>query len=255
MKSSKSRSSPDGYGRLSAATMTTNPLGGTFRGPICIACIFALALLAACQSPIEKHRAAIESVYGQLRVLDATVRDAPPLQEDSIDTGGARIVLEGTDPNALFVAWVHLATPEKAGPYGTGTKHTDPIQTCGMALTGQTQFRTEDVVASHLQQCAGAEYAFVLRTQGVEYPKISDEQNLTYSPGWYDGEVRLYRLADGAPLGGFRVSARNGEEIGVYVGKYGAAAEITNALSREIDDQIDAQIVEGLRKFVPGSVP
>jgi hypothetical protein len=123
-----------------------------------------------------------------------------------------------------------------------------------MALAGQPPaFRQEAEIAAHLQQCARAEYVFVLRTLGVEYAKLVDDT--TFQPGFYDGEVRLYRLADGADLGGFRVGARNGDEITVAVGQYGADASAAVALNDEVKEAIQRQIDEGLREQVPGVVP
>lgn len=227
-------------------------------GHAALAALCAAVLgLAGCQKPpLEQHRAGIEATYAKLRTLEAKVRDAPPLAEDArIDAGGARVVLTGPDANAIYLAWVHLGKPETAGPYGTGAEaYTPPVQTCAMAMAGQPPtFRQEAEIAAHLQQCARAEYAFVLRTLGVEYAKLVDEQS--FQPGFYDGEVRLYRLADGADLGGFRVSARNGDEISVYVGKYGAAAEVSNALNDEIKTAVQSQIDERLREQVAGVLP
>ena len=195
----------------------------------------AALVLAACSgpTPLEQHRAGIEATYAKLRALDAPVRDAAPLADDArIDSAGARVVLTGPDANALYVASEHLATPEKAGPYGTGTEaYTPPVQTCGMVLAGQPPtYRQEPEIAAHLQQCANAEYAFVLRSREVVFAKLVDET--TFQPGIYDGEVRLYRLADGADLGGFRVSARNGDDIAVVVGQYGAEARRTSRSMR-----------------------
>ena len=207
-----------------------------------LAAAATLALLAAaCQSPIEKHSENIEKVFDQLRMLDAAVTSAPPLAEDRIDTGGARVVLEGDGANALFIVDVHLADPMQAGPYGTGAEYAVPIQTCARALVGQTPFHTKEVIARHLQQCASAEYAFVVRSDREIYGRLLSENE--YEPGSYQGEVRLYRLADGAALGGFRVTAANDDELTVAVGEYGAEAEVSNALVAQV------------REHVPGSVP
>ena len=69
------------------------------------------------------------------------------------------------------------------------------------------------------------------------------------------GEVRLYRLADGAALGGFRVSAANDDELTVAVGQYGEEAAVGNALVAQVRERVQAAIVAGLREHVPGSVP
>ena len=219
-----------------------------------LAAAATLALLAAaCQSPIETHGENIEKVFDQLRMLDAAVTSAPPLAEDRIDTGGARVVLEGDGANALFIVDVHLADPMKAGPYGTGAELAVPIQTCARALVGQTPFHTEEEIARHLQQCASAEYAFVLRSDHETYGELLSGNE--YTPGAYAGEVRLYRLADGAALGGFRVSAANDDELTVAVGQYGEEAAVGNALVAQVRERVQAAIVAGLREHVPGSVP
>ena len=107
--------------------------------------------------------------------------------------------------------------------------------------------------ADYMVECTRAEYVFVLRTHVHESATVTDNQS--FSPGIYEGDVLLFRLADGALLGGFPVSATNGDEVSVQVDASGAPVDAESRLNSDLEAIVFVQIREKLKQLVPGVLP
>lgn len=205
-------------------------------------------MLVACEPTMEdvlvEHRPGAERVFAQLKTLESAVFAIPPLTEDRISLDGARVRLRSGDSNALFLPDANLREPERTSDSGDAGTHSSKVAGCGEALRGE--FRGSPVGArGFLSDCARAEYVFVLRRV---YAPVEGE---TYDPLTWRGEVLLFRLADGAALGGFRVGTDTRGATTVLVD--GAGNQVAG--SARTDDpraKIFAAIDEGLRTHVPG---
>src|SRR5688500_12383775 len=149
----------------------------------------AVALLGACnrtpspEDQVTQHRPAVEAVYAKLRALEPIVQSTPPITEDRIDTGGAKIVLDGDGfTNAIYIPAVALGTPEFASSDGMGSTHAITAQYCGEALrTGGKDGGAG--IGLFLEECGRATYAFVQRTHGEQMAEIVGTDS--FNPGFY----------------------------------------------------------------------
>jgi hypothetical protein len=212
--------------------------------------------LAGCEASMEdviaKHRPAVEAVFAKIKVLSGPAGEVPPLAEDKIELGGAKVVLEGDASNALFVTQMDVLDPGTAGRGGPGSTHAYDIGVCGEALRGEFHGAAAGAEL-FMSQCGRAEYAFVLRTHAHETATVID--NESFSPGRYEGDVLLFRLADGAFLGGFPISATNGGEVSVEVGADGTPVDAATRLDSDLEAMVFSQIEEKLKANVPGVMP
>ena len=218
-----------------------------------IACV--LALLAACAASLEdviaEHRPAVQEVFDKIEALTGPAHNAAPLSEDGMDVGDARILLDGDDSNALFIRADDLASPEHASGTGMGGTHALAVQYCGEALRNDFDGAAAGA-ASFMQECGRAKYVFVLRTQREEMAQLID--NESFQPGLYEGEVLLFRLADGALLGGFRVSARSSDEIETTTDSSGTPIDAIERLNSDLSSQVYVDINDKLKAHIPGVV-
>jgi hypothetical protein len=213
--------------------------------------------LSACQpSPaqvVAQHRPAVEAVFAKVKALDGPARDAPPVTEDKIDVGGARVVLDGENENALFLRVADLAAPEHANADGNGGLHANRVQVCGEALLEDDPDSLGKGVGLYLEECAAAEYLFVLRPTVDEAATLIDDS--TFQPGRYEADVLLFRLADGALLGGFTVAEKSSDEVSVLTDEHGTPLEAVERLNSDLESQVYVAINEKLRATVPGVIP
>jgi hypothetical protein len=175
-----------------------------------------------------------------------------PLEEDKFDLGGAKVVLEGDASNALFLTDTDLAAPENTSTTGPGSTQASNVATCGEALRGQFIGAAKGA-EYFLSTCARAEYAFVLRTLAYDHAQVLDDEN--FAPGRYEGDVLLFRLADGALLGGFHVAATNGSQVSVEVGAAGAPVDAASRLDSDLEAMVFVEINDKLKQHVPGVLP
>lgn len=216
----------------------------------------ALALLAACSPSMEavvaEHRPVVEAVFARVKVLADPARDAPTVAADRIDAGGARIVLDGDGSNALFIHVDDLLAPEFAGTDGTGATRASRVEGCGEALRGEFSGIAKGA-ALYLEECGRAEYVFVLRTHADEPARLVGSDS--FEPGRYEGDVLLFRIADGMLLGGFRVSAESSDQVSVQMDSAGNPIDPIERLNSDLSSRVFVQIDEKLRALVPGVIP
>ena len=219
-----------------------------------LACTMALS---ACQkSPaqvVAEHRPAVEAVFAKVKALDAAARDAPPVSEDKIDVGGARVVLEGENENALFIRVADLAAPELASEDGNGGLHANRVSVCGDALVEDDPDSLGKGVGLFLEECARAEYVFVLRPTVDDAATLIDDKS--FEPGRFEADVLLFRLADGALLGGFTIAEKSIEEVSVATDEHGTPIEAVERLNSDLESQVYVAISSKLRATVPGVLP
>jgi hypothetical protein len=237
--------------------MVSSLLAKSVRRVIGVCC--AVLLLAACEASMEevvaKHRPAVEAVFAKLHALDTAARDAPPVTEDKFELGGAHVVLEGKEGNpnnALFIRAADLAAPDHATSDGNGALNARSVEECGEALRGEFS-GVPGGAELYLQECARAEYVFVLRTTTDEAATLIDDSS--FQPGSFEGDVLLFRLADGALLGGFAVSAKSSEEITVATDEHGTAVDAVDRLNSDLSSRVFMDINTKLRALAPGSLP
>jgi hypothetical protein len=213
-------------------------------------------LLSACAPSLEdtiaQHRPGVEAVFAKLQALAGPAGAVAPVTEDKVDLGGAKVVLEGDASNALFVTSSDLVTPGASGTGGPGSTHAFAVGTCGETLRGEFYGAAKGAEA-FMTQCARAEYAFVLRTHAHDAATVVD--NESFSPGRYEGDVLLYRLADATLLGGFAISATNGDEVSVEIGADGTPIDAETRLNSDLESIVFVQIQEKLKQHVPGVIP
>jgi hypothetical protein len=104
-----------------------------------------------------------------------------------------------------------------------------------------------------LRECARAQYVFVLRTTADDPARLVDANN--FESGRYVGDVLLYRLADGALLGGFGVSAQSSDQVSVQLDSAGNPIDPIEKLNSDMSSKVFVEIEEKLRSLVPGSLP
>lgn len=228
--------------------MVSNNLASSALRPIGVC--YVLAMLSACEPSMEevitKHRPATETVFGKLKALDTAVWNAPPLGEDRVKIDSERVVLEGKDSNALFILAYDLRAPESASDEQIGARRAFTVKGCGELLRGEFHGAPAGA-AGFLTECGRAKYVFVLRTTTEIRPLLIDEK--TFQPGVYEGDVLLYRLADGALLGGFRVSGESSAEVSERTDL------IITRLEQDLSSKVLADIDAKLRAHVPGVIP
>ena len=216
---------------------------------------FVASLLSACQPSMEdvvtKHRAAVEAVFTKLKSLDAMVRSTPPPATDAVATGTEHVLLEGEESNALFIRADDLHAPERTSSDTTGTTRANTVKICGEALRGEAM-GVPAGVESFLKACERARYVFVLRKAAESSAELAD--NDSFAAGGYAGDVLLFRLADGALLGGFRVSAQSSDQVMARVDADGKPIDVSDRLQSDLSANLFADIDTKLRKYVPGVI-
>jgi hypothetical protein len=214
------------------------------------------ALLAACQPSLEQvvsyHREAVELVFSRIRALDGPARSLPPLTKDEVATEPGRVVLDGEHSNALFLLASDLAAPAHADSSAMGATRAAAVQACGEALRGEFNGVPKGAEL-YLQECGRAEYVFVLRTHVEQAAQLVDSD--TFEAGQYAGDVLLFRLADGALLGGFRVAAESNDSVEARVDEHGNAIDVGGRLDSDLGANAFVAIEDKLRTVVPGSIP
>ncbi len=219
-----------------------------------LAALVSAALLGGCKQSLEevvaKNRAPVEAVFSQVKALDAKVKQRPLTTEDKMQLGAEKVVLEGEGSNALFIRAADLPAPENATSDETGATYASSVKNCGQALTGQFQ-GVAGGAKLFLEECGRAKYLFVLRTGSEESAEASGQD--TFRAGKYSGDVLLFRLADGAELGAFRVGAQSSANVNV-LDKDAAAGRTDERLESDLSANLFVDIKTKLQKFVPGSV-
>jgi len=219
------------------------------------ACL-AVVMLSACQPSMEdvvaQNRPAVESVFGKVKALDAAVRETPPIAEDNMSAGSERIVLTGEASNAIFIHADDVANPETARSDQIGATRAGDTAGCGDALRGQFGGIAKGAEL-YLQTCGRAAYVFVLRKHVEDLPALIDDDS--FRPGSYEGDVLLFRLADGAMLGGFRVTGDSSEQVIAVTDAEGKAKDIGGRLASDLSSAVFVNIEAKLRSLVPGAIP
>ncbi|MGH8030184.1 MAG: hypothetical protein ACREO3_09640 [Arenimonas sp.] len=219
--------------------------------------VCAVMALVACRDTaddvIAGHRPAVEAAFGRLEALDAAVRNAPPITEDRIDVGSARVRLDGEQSNALYVSAEHLLTQGGSNLDFTGYMYSVPTQQCGAALRSGGRLFLVSQLRNLLPACSRAEYVFVQRTI-VDVPAQRVDAH-TFQPGRYAGDVLLFRLADGVLLGGFNVSGKSSDNVMVVADENGAGSDPIGGINRDLSASVDADISAKLKRHVPGVIP
>lgn len=211
--------------------------------------------LSACEPSMEdvlaEHRAPVEAVFEKIRALETTVQNTPPVTEDRMELGPAQVVLDGEAENALFIRAENLQSPEYASSDDIGASHATMIEWCGEVLDGRFRGVT-GAAEDFLETCGGADYLFVLRTHASEWAKTVDRES--FKPGMYEGDVLLFRIADGTLLGGFRVSATNSASVTTQTDASGYISDASERLDSDLSANVFAGINDKLRQYVPGSI-
>lgn len=234
--------------------MASNRRAGSSRRFIGMFC--AALALSACTPSMEdviaEHRGPAEATFEKIKGLYDTASSTPPIVEDRFDLGTQTIVLDGEQPNALFILADDLQAPEYADTEDRGGTHAHTVRACGDALTGEASGHP-GAFEGYLKECGRAEYLFVLRTHAEESAQIIDRES--FQPGFYEGDVLLIRIADGALLGGFRVSGRNGDSVTAQTDASGNAIDVDERLESDLDAMVFVDIQDKLRQHIPGSIP
>lgn len=216
----------------------------------------AALALGACspskEAVVAKHRDAVQALFGRIAALQATATRAAAIGADRVDAGGARIVLDGAASNAVMIRASDLATPDHASSDGNGAVRAGTLASCGRILRGEFLGEAEGAELL-LSECERAEYLFVLRTVGERAAAITGVS--TFQPGAFEGEVLLFRIRDGAALGGFRATATNSKEVMAHTDKSGAAKDVADRLASDLSANAFAAIDAKLRALLPGSLP
>ena len=216
----------------------------------------AAAVLAACEPSTEEviaeHRAPVQAVFDRIKAIQPKVFAIPPLAEDQMNLGSEKVVMDGDASNALFIRAEDLAAPQLATSDDVGATYAGTIEVCGEALEG-TFSGVSAGARLFLEDCARAEYLIVMRTHSSAGAMTLDKDS--FQSGSYEGDVLLFRLADGQSLGGFRVSATNNDTV---MAPTDASGNVTNAgerLDSDLSANVFVAIGDGLRKHVPGVLP
>jgi hypothetical protein len=219
-----------------------------------LACVILLSACAPSMTEtVAEHRPKVEAVFAKVKALEAAAREAPAVTEDKMDVAGARIVLDGDNENALFIRVADMAAPEHASADGNGGLHANRVQVCGEALTAEDPESLGKGIPLYLEECERSEYVFVLRPTVDEAAALIDSS--TFQQGRFEGDVLLFRLADGALLGGFTVSEKSSDEVTVATDASGAPVDAIDRLNSDLSSQVFVAINDKLRANVPGVLP
>lgn len=226
------------------------------RSPWRLACLLGTAvLLSACAPSMEQrvaqHRPAVEGVFAKIKALDAAARSAPPLTEDKVSAAPGTVTLDDEKSNALFLRASDLAAPEQTSTDAMGGTRAAAVEACGEGLR-EDPSTLPPGIPLYLEQCARAQYVFVLRTNVEQAAELLDQD--TFQAGQYAGDVLLFRLADGAPLGGFRVAGASNDTVEALVDESGNPIDASGRLDSDLSANVFVDIEEKLKTHVPGSV-
>jgi hypothetical protein len=224
--------------------------------PKCLGLALLVASLAACHTPtvdevVARHRDAVSGVFARIKALDGAVADAPPLTEDHVDVAPGAVTLDGPESNALFLVASDVPNPEHASSTTAGATRAAAMQACGDALRGEF-YGIAAGAESCLAQCGRAKYVFVLRPDVDEAAQMVGADS--YSAGRFAGDVLLFRLADGAALGGFRFDAASNGSVMAHTDDHGNATDAASRLDSDLSANAYVAIEDKLKKVVPGSV-
>jgi hypothetical protein len=224
--------------------------------PLLVGLLAATTLLGGCEPSLDEvivyHRETVAGVFGRIRALERVVHDLPPLTGDKVATEPGRVVLDGEHSNALFLLASDVPSPEHASTGATGATRAAAVQACGEALRGEFHGVAKGAEL-YLQECGRAEYVFVLRTRVDEAAQLIDSDS--FQAGRYGGDVLLFRLSDGALLGGFRVAAQSNDSVQALVDEHGNPVDASGRLDSDLNSNAFVEIEEKLRTHVPGSIP
>ncbi len=221
------------------------------------ACTSAVLLVACKPSKdqvLAQYRAPVEAVFARIKSLEAAVRDTPPVADDAISPGIGPVVLKagnGGEGNALFILADDVPAPDHASRDGIGGTYAYTTATCGEALNGGD---IQPGTASFLADCARAKYVFVLRTRRHDKPEANVAEH-NFRAGAYEGDVLLFRIEDGALLGGFRTSGKSNDQIMVREDAQGQPKDAEDRLESDLSSEVYADIGAKLRALIPGSIP
>jgi hypothetical protein len=221
-----------------------------------LALAWLVAALAACHTPtldevVANHRDAVGAVFAKIQALDGAVANAPPLTEDRVDVATGVVTLDGPDSNTLFIVATDLPAPDHASSTTAGATRAAAVQACGEALRGEFSGVAAGA-ESYLAQCGRAKYVFVLRPQVDEAAQMVGADS--YSAGRFAGDVLLFRLADGAALGGFRFDAASNGSVMAHADDQGYATDAATRLDSDLSANAFVAIEEQLKRVVPGAV-
>jgi hypothetical protein len=166
--------------------------------------------------------------------------------QDGFKLDGTKVALDGETTNALFLHADDLAHPEVTDPKGRSTLFASGVRSCSDVLGG-TYPGVPGSAEDYMKRCAGAEYAFVLRTHESQSPELAGDKQ--FVPGKYRGDVLLFRLSDGAALGGFSVAAESNDTVNVNNNEID-----TMRLQNDLDAKVFVAIQKKLQALAPGSV-
>ncbi|KFN48709.1 hypothetical protein P873_13715 [Arenimonas composti TR7-09 = DSM 18010] len=187
-----------------------------------LATVLASALvLAGCGETVADQvaelRPQVQQVFERIAALEPAVRAAAPVRSD-----------------------------------GFGTTHARTVQSCAEYLPADagTLHRGAPLI---MGECARAEYVFVLRVHRELAPSVGADRD--FSPGAFDGDVLLFRLADAALLGGFRVTAASSDRVQIPTDAGGNAVGADDRLRNDLSANVFVAIDDRLRELIPGVHP
>lgn len=220
--------------------------------------VSSAALLAGCESVgdvVNKHRSAVQKVFGELQALGPKVKTLEPLTEAKVKTP-TPLVLEGPGANAMFVYAEDLAKPGDALPVHLRTIDSLPLLQCGALLEKGQYFadsitRTKpSVVDAYLSDCARLRYALIIVEREFKQPELTLITR-SFTSGLYRADVLVFDLADGAFLGGYPMSAKNDDSVSLF----DADPDHRQRLLSNLESTIFNSLRDGARAALPGSLP
>jgi hypothetical protein len=92
----------------------------------------------------------------------------------------------------------------------------------------------------------------------VQRPEVDEAAQMvgadSYSAGRFAGDVLLFRLADGAAMGGFHFDAASNGSVMAHADDQGNATDAATRLDSDLSANAFVAIEDKLKKVVPGAV-
>ncbi len=201
---------------------------------------------------LARRRAGVEATFASIRAAQAAVLALPPVTEAALATAGPKLDLR---TNAAFVHVEDLAAPGEAKGLPVRTFDSQALLHCSSLLTKKTFFDplhprvSVKAADATLGRCVDLRYLLVIRGARYESP-TADEEQRTFTPGTFEGDVVVFDLSSRRAVGGFPFSVSNERKLQVPE----AEPQLARLL-RNLDALLYTQLRERLEALVPGAVP
>lgn len=216
----------------------------------------AVALVGCTSESVDavtaRRRAGVEATFRAISGHAEALRAAEVATAPKLEALDEPLSLS---KNAAFLHEEDLGAPDAASVIAVRSLDSQTLLHCGALLKTGNFYRPLDKRVSvakadrALWQCETLRYLLVIRPRTWVAPK-ADEAQRTFSPGSLKGDVLVFDLKAGKPVGGFPFWVLNERRLDVPEGEPQEAR-----LVRNLESLLYLQLRQSLEALAPGSVP